>query len=330
MSSGAAAPTLQEREAIVEEITRARESICRKHRSLRTGRMEDEQALESHFKPIVGPLKRLVEHTINDEPDAVDVTRVKRKFEEAEEDADASAIVTPLKIGRQRLSATSSPLISATLEADARGRRTGADEPAGAIRRRDSGRDPASKTSVIDNVYGVYIGKTGTMLGDKRFDVSADDSIFVGGVRYEGRPGLYELIFIRAPDESAYTVEDMTMYRRILLVTNAHRQRHQTHRPIKSNKGYKYRTIIAPLISVRLVADHSGAGVEPPLQSPPPPPPTMRVTGNAVDYVHWDDLNELVDRLRLIEASRGAGNDSHDAEFLSIIEELLEAGIITI
>ncbi|EZA49859.1 hypothetical protein X777_11740 [Ooceraea biroi] len=45
-------------------------------------------------------------------------------------------------------------------------------------------------------------------------------------------------------------------------------------------------------------------------------------------YVHWDDPNELVDRLRLIEASRGAGNDSHDAEFLSIIEELREAGVI--
>ena len=54
----------------------------------------------------------------------------------------------------------------------------------------------------------------------------------------------------------------------------------------------------------------------------------MTVTDNKVDYVHWDDPNELVDRLRLLEASRQAGNNSHDNEFLSIIEELCEAGLI--
>ncbi|EZA55673.1 hypothetical protein X777_04182 [Ooceraea biroi] len=98
---------------------------------------------------------------------------------------------------------------------------------------------------------------------------------------------------------------------------------------LKSNKGFKYKKIIAPLMCIDSAAGHGGAGVEP---QPPPLPslPTMRVTDNAIDYVHWDDPNELVDRLRLIEASRDAGNDSHDAEFLSIIEELREAGIITI
>ncbi|EZA61814.1 hypothetical protein X777_09868, partial [Ooceraea biroi] len=286
---------------------RARDSIRRKHWSLRTGRMEDERALESHFKPIVEPLKRLVEHSV-DEPDAVDASRVKRKFEQEDTDAFTSAIVTPQKLkidaSRDALLDTLGPL----------GRRY-----VGALFTDSDG--PASRTSAVDNVYGVFIGETGTMLGDKRFDVGADDSIFVGGTRYEGTPGLYELIFIRTPDESVYNVHDTTLYYRILLATNAHKQRHQEQGQIKGNKGHKYRTIIAPLMGVRPTAGHGGAGME------RPPPPTMRVT-DKIDYVHWDDPNELVDRLRLIEASRGAGNDSHDAKFLSIIEELREAGVI--
>jgi len=47
-----------------------------------------------------------------------------------------------------------------------------------------------------------------------------------------------------------------------------------------------------------------------------------------IDYVHWDDFNELVDRMRLLEALRQAGHNAHDNEMLSIIEELREADII--
>jgi len=49
-------------------------------------------------------------------------------------------------------------------------------------------------------------------------------------------------------------------------------------------------------------------------------PQTMTLTNNTVDYVHWDDPNELVDRLRLLDASRNTGNNAHDNEILSIIK----------
>ncbi|KAG5318527.1 YMD3 protein, partial [Pseudoatta argentina] len=51
----------------------------------------------------------------------------------------------------------------------------------------------------------------------------------------------------------------------------------------------------------------------------------MILNDNAIDYEHWDDPNELVDRLRLLDASHRAGNNAHDNEMLSIIEELREA-----
>jgi len=39
-------------------------------------------------------------------------------------------------------------------------------------------------------------------------------------------------------------------------------------------------------------------------------PRAMTLNDNAIDYVHWDDRNELVDRLRLLEASRQAGHNA--------------------
>lgn len=54
----------------------------------------------------------------------------------------------------------------------------------------------------------------------------------------------------------------------------------------------------------------------------------MKVNNKALDYVFWDDPNELVQRLRLLMASEQAGNDSHRNEINSIIEELQEAQII--
>jgi len=47
-----------------------------------------------------------------------------------------------------------------------------------------------------------------------------------------------------------------------------------------------------------------------------------------IDYVHWDDPNKLVDHLRLLDASHQTGNNVHDNEMLSIIEELREASLI--
>ncbi len=47
-----------------------------------------------------------------------------------------------------------------------------------------------------------------------------------------------------------------------------------------------------------------------------------------MDYVYWDDPNELVDRLRLLMAEQAAGNMSHTNEIHAIIEELREAGYI--
>ena len=51
-------------------------------------------------------------------------------------------------------------------------------------------------------------------------------------------------------------------------------------------------------------------------------------SSSSIDYIYWDDPNELVDRLRLLMAEQQAGNKSHSNEILAIVEELREAGYI--
>jgi hypothetical protein len=54
----------------------------------------------------------------------------------------------------------------------------------------------------------------------------------------------------------------------------------------------------------------------------------MKKVRSNVSYVYWDDPNELVDRLKLLVASRDAGNTGLENEIISIIEELQESGIL--
>ena len=176
----------------------------------------------------------------------------------------------------------------------------------------------------IDLVYGVYFDENGTMLGNKKFYVDTDDTIIIDGVRYKGTPGLYELIFKKIPNDAIYTENDKQTYKHILLMTNAHRRDNDARMPIKSNKGHKYKNIIAPLlVTHRKTSGTSiGSGIKTNI------PSGTKLTNNEIDYVYWDDPNELVDRLQLLDASRRAGNNAHDNEILSIIEELREAGLI--
>jgi len=110
----------------------------------------------------------------------------------------------------------------------------------------------------------------------------------------------------------------MQKYKSILVATSAHKRQYQGQ--LKSNRGYKYKQIIAPLMSIESKKKKCGTGVF--------MPRAMTLTDNKIDYVHWDDPNELVDRLRLLDASRRAGHDAHDNEILSIIDELREVGLI--
>ncbi|XP_071576438.1 uncharacterized protein [Temnothorax nylanderi] len=363
---------IRERERIANQIAKTSDSIRKKYHALKTAKMEEDIALEKHFKLIIEP-RQIAENTVGKESDVSKIENetawedeepklkrkrpntsfndsvmastpvtLKRSITVPSNLSEITKILQPRKSKRSKAPLDEPPITSAPssqptmLESLANEDvfETTDDSLVTSVRQqlqtskgRETLRDhlgPLSQKYVgavlsgdqksgIDTVCGVYFSNGGIMLGNKRFDVDNADNIIIDGIRYAGTRGLYELIFKKIPNDEIYT-DDMQKYKSILLMTNAHKRNHDAHARLNGNREYKYRNIIAPSISGK----KAGKGI----------PHAMTLNDNKIDYVHWDDPNELVDRLRLLEASRLAGHNGHDNEILSIIEELREAGLI--
>ncbi|KYN13277.1 hypothetical protein ALC57_14540 [Trachymyrmex cornetzi] len=242
--------SLSERERTAKLIAKTRAWIRKKHRALKTGIMKKEIVLEKQLNFIIEPLKQIVGNTAREgKPVETKFMRVSERIndEEVFETGDNPSLETSVRQalntpqGRQRLQSQLGPLgqvyVNTLLIGNAR--------------------------NEIDLVYGVYFDENGTMLGNKKFDVNTDDTIIIDGERYKGTPGLYELIFKKIPNDAIYTENDKQTYKHILLTTNAHRRDNNARRPIKSNKGHKYKNIIVPLLVTRSVSGTSiGSGIK--------------------------------------------------------------------
>ncbi|KYN12104.1 hypothetical protein ALC57_15740 [Trachymyrmex cornetzi] len=267
---------VRERGKIAREIEKTSESIRKKHRALKTGRIEADIALDRHFKPLIEPLRLFVDNpgeraTKRESRDEDAASASKRERKEGEDGEEG-------KREKKRARRSSLPRLCINqkyVEAVLRGAQ--------------------DKESSIDHVYGVYLHKDGLMWRIKHFDVDDTDNIIIDGVRYVGTSDLYELIFKRIPDDALYTEDDMHKYKSMLLVTNTHKHKHHSQGRLLSNRGYKYKHVIAPLMSItpKKQKKKFGKGL----------PHAMTLNDNAIDYVHWDDPNELMDRLRLLDAS---------------------------
>ena len=78
-------------------------------------------------------------------------------------------------------------------------------------------------------------------------------------------------------------------------------------------KGYKYKNMIAPFVSGKKV----GTGINKRVHFPC----TMMLNDNKIDYIHWDDpSNEIVDRLRLLDALRQTGHNNYDIRFRDSVD----------
>lgn len=145
---------------------------------------------------------------------------------------------------------------------------------------------------------------------------------------YELTPGLKELLMRKTPNLSLVTTKDQATYKDILCDTSAHKRNYNPNGQLKGDRSLKYREIIKPLFldlsnndtentESRLSETKFGGGL-----------PTLKKYKPNTDFIFWDDPNELIERLKILIASRDAGNSNHDNEIISIIEELKEANII--
>lgn len=158
----------------------------------------------------------------------------------------------------------------------------------------------------FDKQYGVHWNKKqgGFYVGDspiyfKRRDILIGDGEGTKG-RFATTPGLYELLFMK--ECTNYTEEDRKMYGKIVKATNANRARYDSKGPVAGNRSNKYQSVVQHLF------EEQGSGI--------------KLTGRRVEYVPWNDPNKLVDRLRVLHASRVAGHGGHANEITYIIDEL--------
>lgn len=174
-----------------------------------------------------------------------------------------------------------------------------------------------------DTVYGVHYDPKHEKwtLGTK--DVMFDDNsdIIIGGKKYKGTKGLYELLFLPNPDKVFVHESDMREYAEILESTSAHLNKLGY---VKSNSGKKYKEII----SVLFPSKSSQKPFSPNTSTPKGSGMMIQDSNAPIKYVYWNDADELCDRLRLLITSKRTGHTGHDGEIASIIEELKEIGVI--
>ncbi|CAG9759838.1 unnamed protein product [Ceutorhynchus assimilis] len=151
-------------------------------------------------------------------------------------------------------------------------------------------------------------------------------------------PGLYELLFKKEP--VGYKKADLDNYMDILTRTNAYRRNNNPNEQVQGNSSVKY--VIGPYLYKKGITKSKTIIPRPVFEKPVAPYRAAKKTGVArigkglilkrnkksTDYAYWDNVNELVNRLRILLASKTAGHNGHRNEIISFIEELKEAKVI--
>ena len=249
-----------DKEEVLRQINEASDAIRRKYQIIKTEPADADRVYADILKPVVTPLKALVE---------------KEKPIELKKDSE-------IKVEKNALKDEETDVLQEAREA---------------LRKKD-----------LDTVWGVRESGGQLMLGDTAIQTHGNQ-LMVAGNSYILTPGLLELLLKKHPQMSQITPQDWDDYQAMVTSTNTNRKRYLKTGPIRSSTMEKISRFTK-----------KGKGML---------PYAMLVSrGHKMDYVYWDDPNELVDRLQLLAASYQAGNKSHTNEIMSILGELREADLI--
>lgn len=179
-------------------------------------------------------------------------------------------------------------------------------------------------------------------IGDSVVDFDGKN-IKIKNVVYQGTPGLYELLFFQ--DSKGYSTKDLKEYMDILERTNAYRRNYDSEDQVQGTTDPKYLTIIKPYLIEKKKLKPNKSNIKSSTSSVSSVAASLKprtrgsiksktggtllnLSNKKMDYVYYDDPNELVQRLKLLVASQKAGHTGHSNEIVSILEELREAKII--
>lgn len=162
------------------------------------------------------------------------------------------------------------------------------------------------KSQDYDEIYGPKWIDNKLKIGNKELKILTNDDIKVGGKKYTGSQGLYELLFLSTPNRQLISPSDLINYYDILHYSSAHKIQNNPNLPLISSSKYKYTNFIRPNFK------KTGTGLK------------FVATNKKLYYKYWDNPNELLKRLKLLVGEKKAGNNIHDQEIHSILTELLQ------
>lgn len=325
-------------EKLKKELIKTSKAIRKKYKALKLGQAEEASIREQVYKPITEPLRQIIKQSKVKPEIKLETTTTTKQ--------DVAKHVTPSKYSTPNILATDVVAESSPIYDD--------DDDENVFREPLQTHeevlqlfleqyDPLPRQYLekllkddsreMDYTYGVHYDQINDSwsLGNTPIQIIGSD-IKINNVTYKGTRGLYELLFKDKPLESLIKENDKKAYKQIMDQTNFHKQGFLSKNRIKSNRGYKYSSVIKPLLEeetptskqapyatrARRIQTWGGEGVS----------PKMTYSNRSMEYVYWNKPAELVSRLRLLWASKMAGNNNHENEILSIIEELREENII--
>ncbi|XP_055842789.1 uncharacterized protein LOC129913576 [Episyrphus balteatus] len=310
----------------LKNLIKTKEALKKKYMLLKTGKYIKDLETENTYKPIVEPLRKIVKNfenseTKNRELKEIKSSAVKRRLQfksPPTEEAEAIEYENNSSEGDLNLPLSN----SMTVDED-----TSFKTPSNSFNESTPINRSLISNSLHDKIYGPYFDaeSNSNKLGRSNFKINDENNIIIDEEIFYGTEGLLELVLSKNPRKSIYNTEDLKQYQKILQKTCAHLRNHDINSQVKGNRGQKYKKIIKPLIQSITKSKQTKVGNA---YMDMDSSPTMIYSANPIDYVYWDNPNELVDRLRLLIASETSGHNNHKNEINSIVEELREQNII--
>lgn len=194
------------------KIIKARQSIKRKFEALKRGEVDTMRFAEQVYKPIIDPIKELVQEKKH--------KKIKIEKQEVEKHEAASEDVSLNVSG---------------------GWDYGLSKEYTTMAMRDT-------TNSMDHQHGVYYNpdRLTWYIGNKEINFIGDD-FTIDDESYTGTRGLFELLFKKDPVN--YDENDLHHYKEILIQTSAHKRQFNQNRQLRGSKSSKYMKIIKPLFT---------------------------------------------------------------------------------
>lgn len=332
---------MDNREDLVEKIKFLSDSIRKKSRDLKLGIQERERYLETTFKPVINPIKeisRKFERQIPKNDELISLlpsdSRHIKEEEKSETDYDDEDDTNSSNVTDNDIPEENNTKNDEDEEINGESESNDVDEEAtrvfvdnsisnvsaiasdigekGVLTRKYimkmlEGKHPMRKC----HVYGARVENNKIMIGNSVISTGGNDNLTIKGKTYSGTPGLFELIF--KTDPTKYTSKDLADFKKIMKATNAHRKEYSSLAPVYRNKSKKYEKIIVKLFPPRNTK--SGRGI------------SMKNAYNT-NIIYYNDINKLVDRMRLLHEAKQAGHTGVDNEIIALTQELRNQGYI--